>query len=515
MHGKLYALVNERGTEMKQLIALLLCVVLLPLCSIDEQPVQDGFSTPEEAVVAFLGCLRDQDLGKAMSVFRTEEYGAGGRFRDIILGYSFYTPERWPALPGNTKLEEDINAALLSCQNADDLCLFFAALTYPDSSSWQLGDMRSSTLRTGTVRTDEEAVALLASFDLSILDALAGMDHIRVLKPDEATDGTYSTYRRLATVLDRLRTRYGADEVCERAAYFTVGTKEYVFAPVLGRYGRSWYIISFYGQLAGKLEISGATGSFRLVGDAAEPASAADSDANDAAPLLPWEEIGGATPEEAVALYLEGLRDGDLAKVMSAFAWDTMREHTDLATAALSTSYYSGTNNWPVFPEGSTMLKQLDLAELAKQRLSRLALSLADFLTEGAIFNDQQWMIQRRLPVRSEEDADAVLALFDDTRTELLGGLSNIRFFQPSDYVPGFTSENIQKAEERYRVLYGADELADVIAVFTIGGEEYVIMPQLLRYGDRWYISTLSSVSANLCNLPFTNCALCKLSDVR
>ncbi len=36
----------------------------------------------------------------------------------------------------------------------------------------------------------------------------------------------------------------------------------------------------------------------------------------------------------------------------------------------------------------------------------------------------------------------------------------------------------------------------------------------LLRYGDRWYISTLNSISAIICNVPLTNCALCKLSDL-
>ena len=212
---------------------------------------------------------------------------------------------------------------------------------------------------------------------------------------------------------------------------------------------------------------------------------------------------------------MEGLRNGDLAAVMSAFAWDTMRKHTTLASAAQLNSYYSGTNAWPVFPEGSELLEQLDLAELAKQRLNRLALSLADFLTDGAVFKDQQWVIQRKLPVRSEEETDAVYALFDETRLEQLGELGNIRFLPPSDHVPGFTQENAQKAAERYRVLYGADELSDVIAVFTLGGEEYVIMPQLLRYGDRWYISTLNSILSIVCDIPLQNCALCKLSAVK
>jgi hypothetical protein len=75
--------------------------------------------------------------------------------------------------------------------------------------------------------------------------------------------------------------------------------------------------------------------------------------------------------------------------------------------------------------------------------------------------------------------------------------------------------ERIQKAEESYRVLYGADELADVIAVFTLGGEEYVTMPQVMRYGDRWYISTMNSVAAMLCGVSSTNCTFFKLSDLQ
>jgi hypothetical protein len=52
-------------------------------------------------------------------------------------------------------------------------------------------------------------------------------------------------------------------------------------------------------------------------------------------------------------------------------------------------------------------------------------------------------------------------------------------------------------------------------ALFTLGGEEYVTMPQVLRYGDRWYISTMNSVAAMLCGVSSTNCAFFKLSDLQ
>lgn len=140
---------------------------------------------------------------------------------------------------------------------------------------------------------------------------------------------------------------------------------------------------------------------------------------------------------------------------------------------------------------------------------------MRSYLTDGSIYADSRWIMQNRLPVRNEEEADAVAAMFDENRMQLLGTLGNIRMASPYDIVPAYASENIQEIKERYRMQYGADELKEIICVFTVGGEEYVIMPQLLRYGDRWYISTLNSILSIVCDIPLQNCALCKLSAVK
>ena len=502
---------------MEKIIAFILCIIMLsiPGWQGTEQPgVEEGFLTPEDAILAFLDGLRGQDLDQALSVLPWEKFAAGAHFEKIILSNSYYTPESWPAFPGKSELLSDINAAFLLCQKTEELCSFLEALTYPLDSP-EIYDKGVSTLRTGTVKTPEEAEALLASFDLTRLEALSGMDNIRVLRPDDATDGKYSAYKRLEAMKERFRVRSGANEVCERAVYFTIGTKEYVFAPVLGRYGRSWYIVSLSGLLATQLGITGASGPIRLVGNAVPPSASTGGNGKSTAPLLPWEEIGGETPEEAASLYLEGLRTGDLSAVMGAFAWSTMRQHSSLKEAALKTGYYAGKTSWPVFPDENVMLNQLDLAMLAKNRLNRLTMALADYLTDGSIYADSRWVMQRRLPVRDEEEAKAVTALFDESRMQLLSTLGNIRMASPNDIVPGYASESIQSAKERYRMQYGADELTEILCTFTIGEEEFVIMPQLLRYGDRWYISTMNSILSIVCNVPLQNCALCKLSAVK
>ncbi len=505
---------------MKRLIALILCMAMLGLSAVAETGMfgnGKGYLTPRGAILAYLEGLRDQDLEQALSAFPWGQLDVSGHFRDAILGYSSYTPESWPVFPGSTNLQKDINAALLYCQATEDLCSFFALLTFPDDGSVQNDqpdNMPVSMLRTAIVKTAEDADALLASFDLSRLDVLAGIDHIRVLEPEDVTDLVNIKFNRLEEMLERYRVRYGADKTCERVVYFTLGSQEYVFAPVLARYGLHWYIVSLYGYLAARLGINGGTSPFRLAGDAVKPPLQTGEIVRSESSSLPWNEVGGSTPEEAVSLYLDGLRQDDLSAVMGAFAWETMRRNTSLRTAVLTTTYYSGTKNWPVFAEGNDMLEQVDIVMHAKTRVNRLAMSLVDYYTDGALFSDQQWIIQHRLPVRSEEDADAVLAMFDEKRNEQLGTLDNIRFSSPKAVVPASSMNTIQENMERYRKLYGADEITELIAAFTIAGEEYVIMPQLLRYGDRWYISTLNSISAIICNVPLTNCALCKLSDL-
>ena len=466
-------------------------------------------------MLAFLEGIRNQDLNQALYAFPWKHSDVGKRFREIILADSSYTPEKWPAFPGNKGLMNDLDTLQLFCQNADAVCLFLEAFTYPDIGTPQSGVMPASGLRRGPVRTQQDADALIASFDLTRLDALSGMNNIRILTPDEATDGAYSANRRLKDVLKTLRTRYDADEICERAAYFSAGGQEYVFAPVLARYKKAWYIVSLSGQLAGKLQISGSTGCIRLIGDAAESAPGEAAQTQEASLLLPWQETGGETPEAAVSLYLDGLRRGDLNAVMSAFGWDTVARHTDLSVYCLETAYYSGSNAWPVFPAGNSLLEQADSAMLVKLRLNRLVYSLADYYTDGAIFDSADWARQGGLPVRSKEDAKAVLGLFDEDRAKRLGALSDISFVSPQEFGQGYNSEALRQNTERYRAAYGADELTELIAVFDIGGEKYVIMPQLLRYGERWYIGNMSSIAAAVFELPLAKCALCRLAEVK
>ena len=71
-------------------------------------------------------------------------------------------------------------------------------------------------------------------------------------------------------------------------------------------------------------------------------------------------------------------------------------------------------------------------------------------------------------------------------------------------------SEDIRNTLEKYCVLYGADELTNIAAHFTIDGEEYLVAPQLVRYGDCWYIVSMEGVLSAMMGISPEDIWLCK-----
>ena len=458
--------------------------------------------------MAFLSGLQDLDLNKAFGAFAWEQCRVGDRFTEILQSSHSYRFDGWPAFPGNAGLLSEINEALLMGRRVEALSLSFAKMTLHEDAQKD-EDRPTHLIRSGYIKTEEEADALLASFDLSLLDRLAGMDHIRVLTSEEATGR--SNGEKGLKALERFRILYGAEEICERAAFFTLGSQEYICAPMLGRYGESWYIVDLFGPLSNYFHLYGDEEAFRLTGEASDPGTVPGETPAPVDLALPWRETGGSTPEAAVALYLSGLKMNSLNTMMEAFAWESLAGHATLRSVALGRSYYQGAANWPVFPDDKPLLEQIDMGMVVKWRLEGLRSTMVNYATNGAFYDSQEWITKRPLGVRGDEEARAVAALFDPSRVNRLDTLDEIRFVAPEVIAPEYaTSEDIRKTLEKYCVMYGADELTNIAAHFTIDGEEYLVAPQLVRYGDCWYIVSMEGVLSAMMGISPEDIWLCK-----
>ena len=100
-----------------------------------------------------------------------------------------------------------------------------------------------------------------------------------------------------------------------------------------------------------------------------------------------------------------------------------------------------------------------------------------------------------------EEDVDfeEFKSKFNNGRVEKLAELTNIRFFTPDEmtdnkFSMGQNSENYIKQN----AMYGADETVDLPAVADVGDELLYCCPTVARYGEKWYLVSVFSMTNNI-----------------
>ena len=94
------------------------------------------------------------------------------------------------------------------------------------------------------------------------------------------------------------------------------------------------------------------------------------------------EEPGFDTAKECVLYYLEGLRELDINKMLSAFVWNTQAEVLDLDNYIEYTYSYSLTSSYPVFPNKHPFLLSLNLERKRERIILGITSSVYSFLTQ-------------------------------------------------------------------------------------------------------------------------------------
>ena len=508
--------------ELRRMIAALAALILLlavPLGtaaeegSAAEEPwtywETGGFDTPEDAILQYLSGLKACDPDRMLGVFAWETLSAHSCFRNALL-FSGYYPELWPGFPEDGGFLSQVNAMLLCARYGTPIRyamrVYLTGLSRPGTAPEDL------LVQTRRVQDEAEAEAVIADFSPSRLGELAAIGNVRVFLPEDAAGEKYGKDR-IKNRLEQYREVYGAEEICERAVGFTIGDRSFGFAPVLGRYAGRWYLIMLSGQLSGMLGFSGANCAFGET-DGSWPGTGLSPElgsAQETAICRPeWEGNGFSTPEEAVQEYLDGLKELDLSRMLRAFAWETMEEQSSMKQALL----YYGTDQrtiWPGFPSDGGMLSGMNLLQLAERRIEPIRSSLIAFVTGKHLDEDPKWMQMRRILIKTEQEADGFLAWFDWNWTDELKTLGNIRISLPEDVYPGYSSEKLQETREKIRNMYGADEVTDRAAAFSVGGRAYAFAPQILRYGDRWYLGNCGGMLSALLGISSAESALCRM----
>ena len=503
---------------MKKWLCMLLCAALLfSACSVAaaagplpgtealryEGP---GFDTPEDAVLYYLSGLKNLDMEQMLGAFAWETQAEHFSFRDQVLRLKGFSPVNIPGMPftGSLLTSAGVEQLRGGAENS-----IYAALEW-----YFLGDSHYMYTPTASRRFADgaEADEFLALYSAEKIDKLAGMSEVSFYNPSDVTEGKFSLPK-MQENFEKQTRPYGADEVVNVVAVADLGDEKLAVAPTVARYGNRWYLVSVGSMVSAILGIDVNRQAFTVLPEELAGALPYVTPVKTAVlpegrhPAFRYEGDGFATPEEAVVFYMEGLKAGNVQKMLGAFAWETQAEHYSVKENILR--YTVIMMSQPVrMPSAAPGLVSANCAALRRLQGWVISQSIRYYVLQDADPESAAGQLNQNYSVslKSEEEADAFIGAFDNPRPGKLAGMTGLRTV-PTELLMGekYRSETTQKLLESYKRIYGADEITDLVGVADLGDEILVCNPLLARYGDRWYIVSVSgifmvssSVGANL-----------------
>lgn len=211
---------------------------------------------------------------------------------------------------------------------------------------------------------------------------------------------------------------------------------------------------------------------------------------------------GFDTPEQAAIAYVEAFRDQDLRAMQQAFAVESYAQACDYEAELeqLSTFMWSAALHSCPFPADDTVgaqanveLRQAAITQAVSYSFTRIVAPELGVDANGRMFNDDA------------EIRDFLHQVSQDFADYAPGRISNIQAIEPEQIYDGYTDERIRDiVQGTAEVLgIGGPDYVDVAVTFEMDGEEWVFMPAVGRYNDRWYLITPQGSLALLMGLAF------------
>lgn len=211
----------------------------------------DGFDTPEEAVDAYLGALKEGNLDGALSAFAMESYVENMDLEAYVERLGIYMPGNMP-LSGEGDYADALNLELRRSDVTKTLMWQYVTLVDPNSP---ILEMQGIPLGNNGPRALLES--LIQGDGMEILSSL----EIGDFQQPERLSESYSQAANQENIAKQ-EVCYGADEIQPLAVEVTVDGRAYLFCPDAIRYGDSWYLLSPGGNLAILLGAATTTGGF-------------------------------------------------------------------------------------------------------------------------------------------------------------------------------------------------------------------------------------------------------------
>lgn len=202
------------------------------------------------------------------------------------------------------------------------------------------------------------------------------------------------------------------------------------------------------------------------------------------AETAPYEGPGWATPEEAVEVYLEGLRTQDLSMMISAYAVETYVDHFDLQALLARIGAYT-VGMAPRLPNANPLLRDINVEARRNEivqgvlwQMSAICMPERDLITPTTFERE----------TIDEETAAFVAELGDAYNAVDYSALKVLYTVAPEAISELYASEKNQENLQANGAPYGADEVRSVVTVFTIGDMVCALCCDAMRYGEDWFL---------------------------
>lgn len=204
-----------------------------------------------------------------------------------------------------------------------------------------------------------------------------------------------------------------------------------------------------------------------------------------------YEGNGFNSPEEAVIAYMDGLKNCDIAAMLSTFSIETYAENYNAMRMAEYTwrYYLHNTNNTTEFGEEISVIRRCgEVAEIAHNTLLYFKVNGTKFSDVadgyGTEFYDETF---------DSTSCNEFFSILSDTKTEesfsemKIGrvlGISDVLNEKQMEY---YETDYYREHEAEKTEIYGYDELMPVAIEVEIDGKDYLFFMDVACYNGRWY----------------------------
>lgn len=217
-----------------------------------------------------------------------------------------------------------------------------------------------------------------------------------------------------------------------------------------------------------------------------------------------FESPGYSTPEKAVTAYAEALKNMDMPGMVSTFAIESYVDNYDFVRGLEIYPYHWFSYQTLAAPSSNEFSYSANVSRRLGEVCSKQYTTFYELSRSGHVsfrdgYTEESELVPEGLSYRQyarfleNYTLEKQLQLENMEITDIILPDGFMRFARKHNLESLFESYNDndwwrQEIVERWRLVYSADETMDIIVVLEINSEEYIMMPTVIRYGEKWWI---------------------------